>query len=46
MCSNKTEDFNRSMYNMIVGISESKTLTKNISCECRFDGRNVIQMNG
>ena len=24
---------------MITGINESKTLTKNISCECRFDGR-------
>ena len=38
---NKTEDLNLSMFNMIVGINESKILTKHISCECkcRFDGR-------
>ena len=38
---NKTEDLNLSMFNMITGINESKTLTKHISCECkcRFDGR-------
>ena len=37
---NKTEDLNLSMFNMITGINESKTLTKHISCECkcRFDG--------
>ena len=30
-----------SMFNMITGITELKTLTKHISCECkcRFDGR-------
>ena len=29
---------------MITGINESKTLTKDISCECKckFDGKNVI----
>ena len=45
---NKTEDLNLSMFNMITGINESKTLTKHISCECkcRFDGKNVIQVNG
>ena len=33
---------------MITGINESKTLTKDISCECRckFDGKNVIRVNG
>ena len=33
---------------MITGINESKTLRKHISCECecRFDGKNVIQNNG
>ena len=33
---------------MITGINELKTLTKHISCECkcRFDGKNVIQING
>ena len=41
MCvPNKTEDFNLSLFNMITGINESKTLTKHISCKCkcRFDG--------
>ena len=38
---NKTEDLNLSLFNMITGINESKTLTKHISCECKckFDGR-------
>ena len=38
---NKTEDLNLSMFNMITGINESKTLTKHTSCECkcRFDGK-------
>ena len=38
---NKTEDLNLSVFNMIAGINESKTVTKHISCECkcRFDGR-------
>ena len=33
---------------MIREITESKTLTKHISCKCkcRFDGKNVIQING
>ena len=37
---NKTEDLNLSMFNMITGINESKTLTKHISCKCKckFDG--------
>ena len=45
---NKTEDLNLSVFNMITGINESKTLTKHISCECkcRFDGKNVIHING
>ena len=32
---------------MITGISESKILTKNISCEfkCKFDGKNAIHIN-
>ena len=35
----KTEDLNLTMFNMITGINESKTLTNHISCECkcRFD---------
>ena len=38
---NKTEDLNLSIFNMITGINESKTLTKHISCKCKckFDGR-------
>ena len=33
---------------MVTGKNESKTLIKNVSCECkcRFDGKNVIQING
>ena len=32
---------------MITGINQSKILTKHISCECecKFDGKNVIQIN-
>ena len=45
---NKTEHLSLSVFNMIKGIIESKTLTKHISCECkwRFDGKNVTQING
>ena len=32
---NKREDLNISMFSMITGINESKTLTKHISCECK-----------
>ena len=31
----KAEDLNLSVFNMITGINESKTLTKHISCECK-----------
>ena len=27
-------------------MNESETLTKHISCKCKFDGRNLIQING
>ena len=39
--SNKLEDVNLSVFIMITGISESKTLTKHISCkcQCKFDSR-------
>ena len=45
---NKTEDLNLSVFNMITGINESKPLTKHISCECKckFDGKNLIEING
>ena len=38
---NKTKNLNLSVFNMITGINESKTLTKHKSCECRrkVDGR-------
>ena len=38
---NKTEDLNLSVLEMITGINEPKTLTKDISCECKckFDRR-------
>ena len=38
---NKTEDLNISLFNMIIGINESKTLTKHVSCKCKCkcDGR-------
>ena len=42
MCSKDLkEDLNLSVFNMVTWISESKTLTKHISCECKckFDGR-------
>ena len=40
---NKTEDLNLSVFNMITGINESKTLAKHIPCECkcRFDGKKM-----
>ena len=39
--SNKTEDLNLNVFDMITGINESKTLTKDATCEykCKFDGR-------
>ena len=38
---NKAEDLNLSIFNMITGINESKTLAKHTSveCKCKFDGR-------
>ena len=41
MCSNKTQDLNLTMFNMIIGINGSKSLAKNISWECksRFNGK-------
>ena len=43
---NKTEDLDLSVFNMITGINESKTLTKHISCKCKckFDGKNVTHI--
>ena len=32
--SNKTEDLNLSVFSMIIGINQSKTLTKHTSCKC------------
>ena len=38
---NKTETLNLSLFNVIKGINEFKTLAKHISCKCKckFDGR-------
>ena len=38
---NKTEDLNLSVFDMITGTNESKTLTKYIlwECKCKFDDR-------
>ena len=35
MSSRKTEDLNVSFSIMIIGINESKTLRKHVSCECK-----------
>ena len=32
---NKTDNLNLSIFNMITGINEYKTLTKHTSCECK-----------
>ena len=39
--SNKTEDLNLSMLNIIAGINESKALARHVSCQCKckLDGR-------
>ena len=44
---NKTEGSNRSNFNVITGINESKTLTKYISCKFKVNliEENVIQIN-
>ena len=40
MCvPNKTEDLNLIVLSMITKINESKTLAKDMSCECKFNGR-------
>ena len=41
---NKTEDLNLSVFNMITGTNESKTLTKYIlwECKCKFDDRKKV----
>ena len=31
----KTEDLDLSLFNIVTGINESKTLTKHIPCECK-----------
>ena len=39
---NKTEDLNIHVFNMITEKNESKFLTKDISCKCKIDEKNVI----
>ena len=38
---NKKEHLNPSLFNMVTGIDQSKTLTRDISCrcKCKFDGK-------
>ena len=38
---NKTEDLNLNVFNMVLGINESKALKKHIAykCKCKFQGR-------
>ena len=42
------QDLDLSLFNIFTGINESKTLTKHISCECKYDlmEESVIQING
>ena len=34
ICVNETEDWNLHVFNMIIGIKESKPIRKHISCKC------------
>ena len=36
---NKAGDLNLIVFSMITRINDSKTLTKDMSCECKFNGR-------
>ena len=38
---NKTEDLNLNVFNMTTRISQSKTLMKHISCNCRFKSNSI-----
>ena len=40
--SNKTEDFNLSVFTMMTGINESKILTKYVSCKCECEMWNEL----
>ena len=44
MCSKQSEDLNIHVFNMITGKNNSKVLTKDMSCKCKykFDGKDVI----
>ena len=35
--SNKTEDLNLGVFHMITRLDEPTTLTKHVSCECKFN---------
>ena len=45
---NKTEHLNLNVFNMIIGINESKTLTKHILCKskCKLMRQDISQING
>ena len=36
----KAENLNLNVFEMITGINESKSLTKHVSCKCKFNERN------
>ena len=40
LCAKKPDDLTLSVFNLIAGKNKSKTLTKQISCKCKynFDG--------
>ena len=46
--TNKIEDLNLSVFNMITSINDSKTLTKHIlrECKCKLMEQNASQING
>ena len=48
MCSKEKTRFKLSVFNMIADRNKSKTVTNHKSCECkcRFDTKDVIQING
>ena len=45
MCApTKTEDLNVHVFNMVTGMKESKILTRQVACKCKFNGGSIIQI--
>ena len=40
----KTEDLNVHVFNMVTGMKESKILTRQVACKCKFNGGSIIQI--